>query len=170
MDEVRFADYFLTNWQARRVPQAFFLFDAAPTLPAGAPIFIHSDQHLRLLARFCGNQQVSAYKRTTDDAERIAERERCWADFRAGTINPPSKEAFDAFWEKQDSVRSLILIDNLSPIPSLPQYKEYGRALEWGYPTSVGWRNLDLFQTHYLMAVCGLDAAAVAFFLGALLK
>jgi hypothetical protein len=24
---------------------------------------------------------------------------------RAGTINPPTKEEFDAFWEKQDSSR-----------------------------------------------------------------
>jgi len=165
-----FADYFLMNWLARRVPQTFFLFDSAPAVPVGAPIFIHSDSHLRLLARFRGSQHVSGYKRTNDEAEREDERDRCWGDFRAGTINPPTKEEFDSFWEKQDSVRSLIVIDNVVPIQNLPQYKEYGRALEWGYPTSVGWRSLDLFQAHYLMAVCGLDAASVSFFLGAILK
>lgn len=50
------------------------------------------------------------------------------------------------------------------------RFKEYGKALEWGYPTGVGWRPLDLFQSHYLMHVCGLDVTTVSFFLGAILK
>jgi hypothetical protein len=42
------------------------------------------------------------------------------------------------------------------------QFKEYGRALEWGYPQGVGWRPLDLFQTHYLMNLGGVEAALVS--------
>ena len=91
-------------------------------------------------------------------------------EFRAGTINSPNRSEFDQFWEKQDSIRSLIILDNFVELPSLPQFKDYGKALEWGYPTSVGWRPLDLFQTHYLMHLAGLDVATVSFYLGAVLK
>ncbi len=42
-------------------------------------------------------------------------------------------------------------------LPHSPQFKEYGRALEWGYPQGVGWRPLDLFQTHYLMNLGGVE-------------
>src|SRR5260221_8622095 len=39
-----FADYFLKNWSRRREPLAFLLYDPPPALPAGAPVFIHSDK------------------------------------------------------------------------------------------------------------------------------
>ena len=42
--------------------------------------------------------------------------------------------------------------------------------MEWGYPQGVGWRPLDLFQTHYLMNIGGVDSALTSFFLGAILK
>lgn len=125
-----FADYFVANWEARRVPQAFLLFDSPPTLPIGAPVFVHSNQYLRLLARFRESQHVAAYKRTNEADERIEERDRCWTEFRAGTIDAPKLEDFEAFWEKQDSVRSLILFDNVVSLPKPSQFKEYGRALE----------------------------------------
>ncbi len=165
-----FADYFLANWTRRRAPQAFLLFDSPPVLPVGAPVFIHSEQCLRLLARFRQAQYVLSYKRTDNEEERLAERERCWGEFRAGTINAPSCSDFDSFWEKQDSVRSIVLLDNFVAIPNASQFKEYGKALEWGYPTSVGWRPLDLFQTHYLMHVGQVDAPTISFYLGAVLK
>ena len=165
-----FANYFVTNWDARRVPQAFLLYDSPPSIPIGAPVFIHSNQYLRLLARFRESQFVASYKKTTDDDERNQEKERCWNEFRAGTIDAPQRQEFEQFWIKQDSVRSLFLIDNVRTLPFQPQFKEYGKALEWGYPTSVGWRPLDLFQTHYLMTLAQLDDATVSFFLGALLK
>jgi hypothetical protein len=165
-----FADYFLTNWEARRVPQAFMLFDSPPSVPIGAPVFIHSNQFLRLMGRFRESQYVSSYKRTNDSEERMQEKEKCWNQYRAGTIDAPNRDEFDQFWEKQDSVRSFILVDNILPVPTPPQFKQYGRALEWGYPTSVGWRPLDLFQTHYLMTLSGVDSSTVSFFLGAMLK
>jgi hypothetical protein len=62
------------------------------------------------------------------------------------------------------------MLDNFISLPHTPQYKEYGRALEWGYPQGVGWRPLDLFQTHYMMNLGGVDAALTSFFLGAILK
>lgn len=165
-----FADYFVANWDARRVPQAFLLFDSPPAIPIGAPVFIHSNQYLRLLARFRESQYVASYKKTNDEAERNQEKERCWTEFRAGTIDAPPREEFEEFWNKQDSIRSLVLIDNVLTLPFCPQFKDYGKALEWGYPTGVGWRPLDLFQTHYLMTLARLDPATVSFFLGALLK
>jgi len=44
-----FADYFLSNWTAREEPLAFLLYDSPPDVPSGAPVFIHSDGHLRLI-------------------------------------------------------------------------------------------------------------------------
>jgi hypothetical protein len=63
-----------------------------------------------------------------------------------------------------------VLLDNFVAISEPPQFKEYGRALEWGYPTGVGWRPLDLFQTNYLMHLSKLDIATMSFYLGAVLK
>lgn len=165
-----FANYFLANWESRRLPQAFLLFDSPPVLPVGAPVFIHSEQSLRLMARFRESQVVSSYKKTNDVNERQEERERCWAQYRAGTLDAPSRQEFDEFWEKQDSIRALIILDNFLPTPRPTQFKEYGKALEWGYPTSVGWRALDLFQVHYLMNLSQLDTTIVSFYLGAVLK
>src|SRR5262245_560923 len=54
-----FADYFLSNWQQRREPLAFLLYDSPPVLLPGAPVFIHSDKYLRLIARFREAQYVS---------------------------------------------------------------------------------------------------------------
>ena len=101
---------------------------------------------------------------------KLEERERCWNEFRAGTIDAPSRADFESFWERQDGVRSVIVIDTLSAVPAASQYKEYGRALEWGWPAGVGWRPLDLFQSHYLMNVCGVEEATVSFYLGAMLR
>ena len=94
-------------------------------------------------------------------------------DAMIGMPRPPSPPGFfvmAAFWGKQDSIRSLIVLDNFVSLPEAPQFKEYGRALEWGYPTGVGWRPLDLFQTHYLMNLGGVDATLASYFLGAVLK
>lgn len=52
--DAQFADYFAANWQQRREPLAFLLYDPPLLLPQGAPVFIHSDKTLRLVARFCG--------------------------------------------------------------------------------------------------------------------
>jgi hypothetical protein len=42
----------------------------------GAPVFIHSDKSLRLLARFREGQYVAGHKFTVEVDERMAERER----------------------------------------------------------------------------------------------
>jgi hypothetical protein len=94
-----FADYFLTNWTQRREALAFLLYDPPPSLRAGAPVFIHADKSLRLLARFREGQFVAGHEQTVEPEERVAERERVWRTYRAGTINPPTKDEFDTFWE-----------------------------------------------------------------------
>ena len=35
----------------------------------------------------------------------------------AGTIDAPGRAEFEAFWDKQDAVRSVIVIDTLSAVP-----------------------------------------------------
>ena len=74
-----FADYFLKNWKEKREPLAFLLYDSPPALAGGAPVFIHSNKTMRLIARFRGAQYVAGYKPTVTEAERIAERERICA-------------------------------------------------------------------------------------------
>jgi hypothetical protein len=165
-----FADYFLTNWRIRRVPQAFLLYDSPPSLPQGSPVFIHSDKCLRLIARFRHSEFVASYRRSTEEIEQNNEMQRCWSEYRAGTIAAPDRAAFEEFWRRQDFIRSLVVLDNFTELPEPPQFKEYGRALEWGYPTGVGWRSLDLFETHYLMQVSKLNTVTMSFFLGAVLK
>ncbi|HUG92530.1 MAG TPA: hypothetical protein VML55_16950 [Planctomycetaceae bacterium] len=146
-----FADYFLKNWTERREPLAFLLYDSPPVLLPGAPVFIHSEKHLRLIARFRESQFIAGQKFTVDEAERLAERERIWQTWRAGTLDPPDKAAFDAFWQRQHGVRSLFVMDEVVAVPRPSQFKEYGRALEWGYPTGVGYRYLSLSQSYMLL-------------------
>ncbi len=152
-----FAEYFWENWQAKQQPLAFLLYDSPPAIPEGAPVFIHSQKNLRLLAMFRGSQYVTGYKPTTDAVERLAERERIWTRFQAATINPPTKTEFDKFWDSQHGIRSLFLMDNLVEVPVELQFKSYGRALEWGYPMGVGYRYLTLSQCLLL-----LRASAIA--------
>lgn len=164
-----FADYFLTNWTAREEPLAFLLYDSPPVIQAGAPVFIHSDKHLRLLARFRETQYVAGHKQTVDTDERIAERERIWMTYRASTLNPPEKEDFDEFWERESGVRALFLMDRVSLAPSPSPFKVYGRALEWGYPLSVGHRYLSLSQVALLLRACELPDELSESYLAALL-
>lgn len=146
-----FADYFLKNWQVRREPLAFLLYDSPPVLPVGAPVFVHSDKNLRLLASFRESQFVAGHKQTVESSERIAERERIWTTYRANTLDPPTKADFDSFWDGQNGVRALFLMDNLTELPKPPPFKVYGRALEWGYPMGVGYRYLTLSQCVLLL-------------------
>lgn len=146
-----FADYFLKNWTQRRKPLAFLLYDSPPELEAGAPIFIHSDKYIRLVARFRESQYVAGHKFTVDADERLAERERIWTTWRANTIDPPDKPEFDTFWTKQHGVRSLFVMDEVTAVSKPSQFKEYARALEWGYPTGVGYRYLTRSQSHLLL-------------------
>src|SRR5262249_500097 len=127
--DAAFADYFVTNWKERKQPLAFLLYDPPPALPIGSPVFIHSAKALRLIATFRGPQFVARYKPTVAEEERIAERERVWRAYRETTVNPPSKAAFDGFWESQDGIRSLFLMDSLAELPAPVTFKDYGRAL-----------------------------------------
>jgi hypothetical protein len=146
-----FADYFLKNWSERKEPLAFLLYDPPPVIATGAPVFIHSDKALRLIATFRGAQFVAGYKPTVGEAERIAERERIWRDYREATVDPPSKSDFDKFWEGQHGVRSLFMMDNVVELAAPVSFKEYGRALSWGYPMGVGYRYLSLSQSYLLL-------------------
>jgi hypothetical protein len=151
-----FADYFRKNWAQRREPMAFLLYDPPPALPAGAPVFIHSAKSLRLLARFREAQFVAGHKPTVEADERLAERERIWQTHRADTLDPPRKEDFDQFWEKQHGVRGLFLMDEVAELPEPVGFKVYGRALGWGFPMGVGYRYLSAAQSVLLMRVAGM--------------
>jgi hypothetical protein len=146
-----FADYFLKNWKAQTTPLAFLLYDSPPVLTPGAPIFIHSDKNLRLVATFRESQFVAGHKYTVDPQERASERERIGAAYRARTIDPPTRSDFDSFWDRQNGVRSLFVMENLLAIREACPFSVYGRVLEWGYPTGVGYRYLSLSQCVLLL-------------------
>jgi hypothetical protein len=154
--DIVFAQYFLNNWKARKQPLAFLLYDPPPMLSPGAPIFIHSDKDLRLLARFSSSQFVAGHKLTVEAEERRLERERIWREYRLGTIDQPAKEQFDTFWESQHGVRGLFVMDEVTSISHPPAFKAYGRALEWGYPMGVGYRYLSRSQSYLLLRQAGL--------------
>jgi hypothetical protein len=101
-------------------------------------------------------QFVCGHKFTADPDERFAERERVWSTYRAGTIDPPLKSEFDTFWNAQNGVRGLFVMDHIVALPSPIQFKTYGRALEWGYPTGVGYRYLSLPQSYLLLRMGNL--------------
>jgi hypothetical protein len=164
-----FADYFFKNWQERKAPLAFLLYDPPPALPPGAPVFIHSDKTLRLVASFRGGQFVAGHKPTVEKDERLAERERVWLAYRASTVNPPAKSDFDKFWEGQNGIRGLFLMDNLTPLPAPPPFKAYGRALQWGYPMGVGYRYLTFSQSYLLVRLAGIEGEAAEVYLGPML-
>jgi hypothetical protein len=160
-----FADYFLKNWSARHEPLAFLLYDPPPTVRRGAPVFIHSDKSLRLVARFLEGQYVAGHKLTVEKEERVAERERVWSRYRVNTIDPPAKDEFDEFWDGQNGVRALFVMDEVAALPEPVAFKVYGRALEWGYPMGVGYRYLSLAQSLLLLRAASLAAPAHEMFL-----
>jgi hypothetical protein len=165
-----FADYFLKNWQAHKRSLAFLLYDPPPALRTGSLIFIHSDKNLRLVARLLGSEFLAGHKFTADEEERHAERERVWITYRANTLDPPTKSEFDHFWAKQHGVRALFVMDSVHPIVEPLPFKVYGRALEWGYPTGVGYRYLSFPQTMLLLRAANLETAVKQFFLAELLS
>jgi hypothetical protein len=165
-----FADYFRENWNVKRQPLAFMLYDPPPALGMGSPIFIHSDKNLRLVARFITSQYLSGHKFTAEKEERLAERERFWNAYRANTLNPPAKDDFDRFWEKQNGVRALFMMDTICGIPEPIRFRVYGRALEWGYPTGVGYRYITLPQSLLLLRAARLEKQFDQLFLQSLLQ
>src|SRR4029077_6636304 len=52
------ARYFSKNWRRNQKRLAFLLYASSPLRASGAPVFIHSDKNLRLLASFRGSQYV----------------------------------------------------------------------------------------------------------------
>ena len=165
---LEFAEYFRVNWGRARKPLAFMLYDAPPALPSAASIFIHADKHLRLVARYVGTQYVAGHRFTTDEEERLAERECVWLSFREGTIDAPVKQEYERFFEGQYGVRSLLLMDEIIAVPDPLPFKEYGRALHWGYPTGVGYRYLTISQSFLLLRGLNLPTEVRAMFSGAL--
>jgi hypothetical protein len=164
-----FADYFLKNWLERREPLAFLLYDPPPALPEGSPVFIHSDENLRLVARFRVAHFVAGHKHTVEAEERQQERERIWVTYRALTTDPPRRKEFNKFWDSQNGVRALFLMDQITSIPEPVPFGEYGRALEWGYPRGVGYRYLSLSQSLLLLRLAALPSDTGESFLQAIL-
>ena len=150
-----FADYFLANWLTHAEPLAFLLYDSAPALTAGAPVFVHSDKHLAFIGRFVGSQVVSAYRHMVEPEERVSERERVWQQFRASTLKPPTEEAFVQFWNAQNGIRSLFVFRDLVPAKQSVPFKVYGHALEWGYPMGVGYRYVTFAESMLLLKLAG---------------
>jgi hypothetical protein len=136
-----FADYFLKNWSRRREPLAFLLYDSPPALRTGAPVFIHSDKNLRLVARFRAGQFVAGYKPTVEADERRTECERVWHTHRAGTIDPQTKEEFDLFWDAQHGVRGLFSWTRSRncrrPLRSRSTAVPWSGATRWGSDTGI---------------------------------
>jgi hypothetical protein len=165
-----FADYFLKNWVQRREPLAFLLYDPPPALQTGAPVFIHSDKSLRLLARFREGQFVAGHKLTVEAEERLAERERVWQTHRVDTIDPPTKEEFDRFWEAQHGVRGLFVMDEVAELPEPVAFKVYSRALGWGFPMGVGDRYLSVPQCVLLLRMAGMAARGSDTYLKAIVE
>ncbi len=149
--DAQYARYFAANWTDRKEPLAFLLYDPPPALEPGAPVFIHSDRHLRLIARFAGAEFVAGHKATIAEDERLEERERVWASYRQNTNQRPPKAEFDEFWEAQEGVRGLFLMDELHCVCRPPVFKTYGAALQWGYPRGVGYRYTSLTQSLLLL-------------------
>lgn len=160
-----FADYFVLNWRTRQEPVAFLLYDPAPDLPCGAPVFIHSNKNLRLVARYRRGLHIAGHKKTAEADERLEERDWVWERFRRDTLDPPSKSDFDDFWDGQNGVRGLFFMDELLVVNDPPQFRDYGRALEWGYPAGVGYRYLASMQCLLLARQIGLDENQVRFYL-----
>ena len=133
-------------------------------------MFIHSDKGLRLLARFRETQFVAGYKSTVEPEERQEERERVWQAHRVNTIDPPTKEQFNGFWEAQDGVRGLFIMDEVAAVPKPVAFKVYGRALEWGYPRGVGYRYLSLPQSVLLLRVAVMPSGVNEMCLQAILE
>lgn len=165
-----FADYFLGNWASRREPLAFLLYDPPPAVRQGLPVFIHSDKGLRLVARFVAREHVAGYKLTVEAVERTTARERIWSRYRANTFQPPSKQDFDTFWESQHGIRALFVMDEVVALPKVVAFKEYGRALEWGYPMGVGYRYLNFAQSVLLLRVANLPRKSHDLFLRGILS
>lgn len=156
-----FADYFLTNWKERAEPLGFLLYDAAPVLHAGGPVFVHSGKNLAFFGRFVETQVVSAYHHTVESNERDAECDRIWRQFRASTLKAPAPDAFREFWNSQHGVRSLLVIRDLVASKQPVPFKVYGRALEWGYPIGVGYRHLSFAESMLLLRAAGAERTHV---------
>src|SRR5262249_38658140 len=88
--------------------------------------------------------------------ERVVERERVWLRYRVNTIDPPAKGDFDQFWDGQNGVRALFVMDEVTELSDPVPFKVYGRALEWGYPMGVGYRYLSPAQSVLLLRMAGL--------------
>lgn len=157
-----YATRFLENWRFQQQAQAFLLYDAQPWLPVGAPVFVHADRRLTLVAKFSGSEAVNGYKPLYEENERVQEAERIWVQHRLTQRRPieGSKDDFDKFWEAKQGIRSLIYMGDISVIPRRPPWAEYGsKLLQWGMPTCVGYRYLTLTQAKALSETSGLAIA-----------
>lgn len=149
--DIKFSQYFALNWRERQQPLAFMLYDPPPALPVNAPVFIHSDKSIRLIARFLRGEFVAGHRFTIDPVERATERERVWSTYRAGTLDAPDKATYDRFFDAQHGVRGLFVMDSVFELPKPILFKEYARGLGWGYPTGVGYRYLSSSQSLLLL-------------------
>ena len=113
---------------------------------------------------------MAGHKFTVEAEERRTERERVWQTHRVPTLDPPTKEAIDAFWEGQHGVRGLFLLDEVAELAAPVAFKVYGRALEWEFPMGVGYRYLSGPQSVLLMRLAVMTEGVNERYLQAILK
>jgi hypothetical protein len=74
-------------------------------------------------------------------------------------IDPPTKEQFDRFWEAQNGVRGLFVMDEVAELPEPVALGVYGRGLELGFPMGVGCRYFSVPQCLLLLRMAGMASA-----------
>ena len=62
-------------------------------------------------------------------------------------------------------MRGLFAMDEVAALPAPVAFKVYGRALEWGYPTGVGYRYLSVPQSVLLLRLGAMRSNASEAFL-----
>jgi len=149
-----YARTFIENWRRTGKPQVFLIYDRRPILRRGDSVFVYvvRSKHLSSRASICDRGYLGFYanfvrsewvrglKRLEDEGTRKRERERIWALYGDGQLHTRSKEEFDRFWDDQDGVRSLVVLENLVEIEKKITWSDLKRILYTNrFPRGVGY-------------------------------
>jgi hypothetical protein len=136
-----YARTFIGNWRRTGKPQVFLVYDRRPILQRGDLVLVYviNEDRLGFYARFVGSEWVRGFKKVEDDETRIRERERIWNLYGDGQLHTTDKREFDDFWERQDGVRSLVIMGDLVEIKKNIRWKDLMRILHTNFPRGVGY-------------------------------
>jgi len=151
-----YADVFLGNWRLKKKPQAFCIFDKLPVLPRGKPVFTHVSgrKHIGFVGSLLRSEFVPAYKPFESDETRLLWRERIWQQYHDHQLHTHTKSEFDKFWEMENGVRSLVLVNDLV-VPNVRiSWRSVQRIMYTGYPVGVGYRYLLEEECRALNELC----------------